>query len=148
MSTVNKVILIANLTRDPESRSMTSGDQVVTLSLATNETWKDKQTGERKSKPEYHKLVIFNPHLCKVASNYLKKGSKVYIEGALQTRKWTDQSGVEKYTTEIVMQKYGGELTMLDTRSESGGQSGGYDQSPIKQDAGGSSDFDDSEIPF
>lgn len=161
---VNKVILIGNLGRDPEIRSTQAGAPVVQLSIATSDTWKDRQTGERKERTEWHRVVIFNDHLCKVAENYLKKGSKVYVEGALQTRKWTDQSGVEKYTTEVVLQKFNGELTMLDSRNEGGGYGGGDnsggDNDGFNQDSGSGqggggggsapvsgSDFDD-EIPF
>ncbi len=122
---VNKVILIGNLGRDPEVRNTQSGDPIVHLNLATSESWKDKNSGERREKTEWHRVVIFNENLGRIAQQYLRKGSKVYIEGALQTRKWQDQSGVEKYTTEIVLQRYRGELTMLDSRSDSGGFGGG-----------------------
>lgn len=118
---VNKVILVGNLGRDPETRRMGSGDPVVNLRIATSENWKDKQTGERKEKTEWHSVVIFNENLAKVAEQYLRKGSKVYIEGQLQTRKWQDQSGQEKYTTEIVLQRFRGELTILDSRAGSSG---------------------------
>ena len=111
---VNKVILIGNLGADPEIRRLPSGDPVVNMRLATSEQWRDRQTGERREKTEWHNVVIFNDNLAKVAENYLKKGSKVYIEGQLQTRKWTDQSGQDRYTTEVVLQKFRGELTMLD----------------------------------
>lgn len=123
---VNKVILIGNLGQDPEVRSFGNGGQVCNLSVATSENWKDKSTGERKDKTEWHRVVIFNENLIKIAQNYLKKGSKVYIEGALQTRKWQDQSGQDKYSTEVVLQRYRGEITMLDSRSEGGGGGGGY----------------------
>ena len=125
---VNKVILVGNLGRDPEIRTLNSGDRVANLRIATSETWRDKASGERKEKTEWHQVVIFNENLVKVAENYLKKGSTVYIEGALQTRKWTDQQGVEKYSTEIVLQKFRGELTMLGGRGGGGGDSdeGGY----------------------
>jgi single-strand DNA-binding protein len=118
---VNKVILVGNLGRDPEVRRLGSGDPVVNLRIATSESWKDKQSGERKEKTEWHSVVIFNENLGRVAEQYLKKGSKVYIEGQLQTRKWQDQSGQEKYTTEIVLQRFRGELTILDSRSGGGG---------------------------
>ena len=133
---LNKVILIGNLGKDPEVRKMQSGDSVVNFSLATSESWRDKNSGERKEKTEWHNIVIFNDGIAKVAEQYLKKGMKVYIEGAMQTRKWTDNSGVEKYTTEIVLQKYRGELQMLDSRNEGSSRGGGgeYDQS-------GGSDF-------
>ena len=126
---VNKVILVGNLGRDPETRRLGSGDPVVNLRIATSENWKDKATGERKEKTEWHSVVIFNENLGRIAEQYLKKGSTVYIEGQLQTRKWQDQSGAEKYTTEIVLQKFRGELTLLGGRgggaSESGGDDGG-----------------------
>jgi single-strand DNA-binding protein len=116
---VNKVILVGNLGRDPEVRRLTSGDPVVNLSVATSESWRDKASGERKERTEWHRVVIFNENLAKVAEQYLRKGSKVYIEGALQTRKYTDKDGAERYTTEVVLQKYRGELTMLDGRGDS-----------------------------
>ena len=126
---VNKVILIGNLGRDPEIRSLNNGDRVANLRIATSETWRDKSTGERKEKTEWHSVVIFNDNIVKVVENYLKKGSTVYIEGSLQTRKWTDQQGVEKYSTEIVIQRFNGQLTMLGGRGDSqggGGDRGGY----------------------
>lgn len=122
---VNKVILVGNLGADPEIRSLNSGDRVANLRIATSETWRDKSSGERKEKTEWHRVVIFNDNLVKVAEQYLKKGSKVYIEGSIQTRKWTDQSGVEKFSTEIVLQKFRGELTMLDGRGDGERESGG-----------------------
>src|SRR3954471_13049163 len=115
-SSVNKVILVGNLGRDPEMRHLNSGEPVASLRVATSETWKDKESGERKEKTEWHSVVIFNENLARIAEQYLRKGSKVYVEGQLQTRKWIDQSGVEKYTTEIVLQRYRGELTILDSR--------------------------------
>ena len=121
---VNKVILVGNLGRDPEVRAMQSGDKVCNLSLATSETWKDRNSGERKEKTEWHRVVLFDQRLIEVAERYLKKGSKVFVEGQLQTRKWTDQQGQEKYSTEVVLQRFRGELTMLDTRSGGGGGSG------------------------
>ena len=124
---VNKVILIGNLGRDPEVRSTQAGKKIVNLAIATSETWKDRTSGERQEKTEWHRVVIFNERLGEVAERYLRKGAKVYVEGALQTRKWTDQSGVEKYTTEIVLQQFRGELTMLDGRAGGGGEAGGYD---------------------
>ena len=153
---VNKVILIGNLGADPEVRSMQSGDKVVNLRLATSENWRDKATGERKEKTEWHRVVIFNEALGKVAEQYLKKGSKVYIEGALQTRKWTDQSGQEKYSTEVVLQKFRGELTMLDgrgdaEREESGGYGGGFSSGPRQSSSAPREEFShelDDEIPF
>ncbi len=120
---VNKVILVGNLGRDPEIRSTQDGTKVANLSVATSENWRDKNSGERREKTEWHRVVVFNDRIVDVAEKYLKKGAKVYIEGQLQTRKWTDQSGAEKYTTEIVLQKYRGELTMLDGRS--GGEGAG-----------------------
>jgi single-strand DNA-binding protein len=117
---VNKVILVGNLGRDPEVRRLGSGEPVVNLRIATSETWRDKQSGEKKERTEWHSVVIFNENLAKVAEQYLKKGSKIYIEGQLQTRKWQDQSGVEKYTTEIVLQRFRGELTILDSRGQGG----------------------------
>lgn len=121
---VNKVILVGNLGRDPEVRTMNDGSPVVNLSLATSETWKDRNSGERRERTEWHRVVIFNENLAKVAQQYLKKGSTIYIEGQLQTRKWTDQSGVEKYSTEVVLQRFRGELTMLGGRGDS--QGGGF----------------------
>lgn len=123
---VNKVILVGNLGADPEIRNFQSGDRVVNLSIATSESWKDKATGERKEKTEWHRVVIFNQGLVSVCENYLKKGAKVYIEGQLETRSW-EQDGQKKYATEVVLRPYRGELTMLDTRAGGGGQSsGGY----------------------
>jgi single-strand DNA-binding protein len=116
---VNKAILIGNLGKDPESRRMQNGNPVVNLTVATSETWRDKSSGERKEKTEWHRVVIFSEPLCKIAEQYLKKGSKVFIEGSLQTRKWTDQAGVEKYSTEVVLQGFNSSLTMLDRKEES-----------------------------
>src|SRR6188508_1322159 len=124
---VNKVILVGNLGKDPEIRRTQDGRPIANLTVATSETWRDKGTGERKEKTEWHRVVIFNEGLCKVVEQYLKKGAKVYIEGALQTRKWTDQSGVEKYSTEVVLQGFNSTLTMLDGRSGGGGGSFGSD---------------------
>lgn len=125
---VNKVILVGNLGRDPEMRRLGSGDPVCNLRLATSESWKDKATGERKEKTEWHSVVIYNDNLARVAEQYLRKGSKVYIEGQLQTRKWTDNSGVEKYTTEVVLQRFRGEMTILDGRGGGGGDFAGEDE--------------------
>ena len=126
---VNKVILVGNLGKDPEIRRTQDGRPIANLSVATSESWRDKATGERKEKTEWHRVVIFSEPLCKIVEQYLKKGAKVYIEGALQTRKWTDQSGVEKYSTEVVLQGFNSTLTMLDGRSGGGGGSfGGDDQ--------------------
>jgi|SRR5215471_14316590 single-strand DNA-binding protein len=121
---VNKVILIGNLGRDPEIRSTQDGTRIANLSLATSETWRDRNSGERKERTEWHRVVIFNDRLVEVVEKYLKKGSKIYVEGALQTRKWTDQSGAERYSTEVVLQRFRGELTMLDGRGEGGGGGG------------------------
>lgn len=123
---VNKVILVGNLGRDPESRNMQDGSPVVNLSIATSESWKDRMSGERKERTEWHRVVIFNENLARIAQQYLRKGSKVYIEGALQTRKWTDQQGQERFSTEVVLQKFRGELTLLDGKGE-GGAGGGDD---------------------
>lgn len=123
---VNKVILVGNLGKDPEIRRLNSGDPVANFTLATSETWRDKNSGERKEKTEWHNVVIFNDNLAKVAEQYLKKGMKVYIEGALQTRKWQDKDGQDRYTTEIVLQKFRGELQMLDSRGQGGGDQVGY----------------------
>lgn len=117
---VNKVILVGNLGRDPEIRSTQDGLRIANLSVATSESWRDKNSGERKEKTEWHRVAIFNERLVDIVEKYLKKGSKVYIEGALQTRKWTDNAGQERYTTEVVLQRFRGELTMLDGRSGSG----------------------------
>lgn len=154
---VNKVILVGNLGKDPEIRTLNSGDRVANLSLATSETWRDRASGERKERTEWHRVVIFNDNLVKVAEQYLKKGSTVYIEGSLQTRKWTDQSGAEKYSTEVVLQKFRGELTMLGGRGDGGGASrddgdfGGYSSGDRAQPSGPKETFSvdlDDEIPF
>jgi single-strand DNA-binding protein len=160
---VNKVILVGNLGKDPEVRHTQDGKAIVNLSLATSESWRDRSTGERKEKTEWHRVVIFNENLAKVAEQYLKKGSTVYIEGQLQTRKYTDKDGVEKYSTEVVLQNFRGELTMLGGRGGAGegsygGSSGGDDfgqSSPMERPraaAGGkpqsfARDLDD-EVPF
>jgi len=124
---VNKVILVGNLGADPEIRRLNSGEPVVNIRIATSESWRDKNSGERKEKTEWHNVVIFNDQLAKVAEQYLKKGMKVYVAGQLQTRKWQDQTGNDKYTTEVVLQKFRGELQMLDARGQGeGGQVGGY----------------------
>jgi len=160
---VNKVILVGNLGRDPEVRRLQNGNPVVNLAVATSDTWRDKATGERKERTEWHRVVIFSEGLAKVAEQYLKKGAKVYIEGALQTRKWTDQQGVEKYSTEIVLQGFNSTLTMLDGRgggaggggyggddmgdSFGGGQSSAPPRRVAAAPAGGHNDMDD-DIPF
>ncbi len=137
---VNKVILIGNLGRDPQVRRMNSGDAVVSFSIATTESWRDKASGERKDKTEWHNIVIFNENLAKVAEQYLKKGSKVYVEGQLQTRKYTDKDGAEKYTTEVVLQRYRGELTLMDSRA-SGMDEGGRDEGRIADRSGSGGGF-------
>ena len=152
---INKVILVGNLGRDPEVRQTQDGSPIVQLSVATSETWRDKTSGERRERTEWHRVVIFNERLGDVAQRYLRKGSKVYLEGQLQTRKWTDKDGHERYTTEVVLQRYRGELTMLDSRADSGGmgdQSHGgqnYDSGPPRGSAPPASGADlDDEIPF
>ena len=159
---VNKVILVGNLGKDPEIRRTQDGRPIANLSIATSDTWRDKATGERKEKTEWHRVVIFSEPVCKIVEQYLKKGAKVYIEGALQTRKWTDASGVEKYSTEVVLQGFNSTLTMLDGRSGGGGGSFGSDDagdfgssSPassaprraVAAGGGRNSDMDD-DIPF
>lgn len=159
---VNKVILIGRVGKDPEVRSLNSGDRVVNMSVATSETWKDRHTGERKEKTEWHRIVIFNENIAKVCENYVRKGQLVYIEGQLQTRKWTDQAGAEKFSTEIVLQKYRGELNMLSDGRGGGGNDSddGYGGGQQQQSRGSggygsgggrredfSPDLDD-EIPF
>ena len=126
MAGVNKVILVGNLGADPEARSLPSGSEVVNLRVATSENWKDKE-GNRQERTEWHRVTIFNENLGRVAKNYLRKGSKVYLEGQLQTRKWTDQAGQEKYSTEVVLQNFRGELVLLDSREGGGGSRGGGD---------------------
>lgn len=138
---VNKVILVGNLGADPEIRRLNSGDPVVNLRIATSETWRDRNSGERRERTEWHNVVIFNDNLAKVAEQYLKKGAKVYVEGQLQTRKWQGQDGQDRYTTEVVLQKFRGELQMLDSRGEGGGQVG-YDRGG--QGGGRGSDFGQS----
>ena len=157
---VNKVILVGNLGADPEIRRLNSGDPVVNLRIATSEQWRDKSSGERREKTEWHNVVIFNENLAKVAENYLRKGSKIYIEGQLQTRKWQDRDGNDKYTTEVVLQRYRGELQMLDTKGEGGGGYGGGGGRMDDRSGGGSqrqmdgpkedfsSDTLDDDIPF
>jgi len=152
---VNKVILVGNLGRDPEIRLSQDGMKIVNLSIATSEYWKDKTTGERRDKTEWHRTVIFNERLADVAEQYLKKGSKVYVEGQLQTRKWNDQNGVEKYTTEVVISRFKGELAMLDGRNGGGDSMGGDSFAPsssnsglgLSAPAGPAAELDD-EIPF
>lgn len=136
---VNKVILVGNLGRDPEVRRLGSGEPVVNLRIATSESWRDKQSGEKKERTEWHSVVIFNENLAKVAEQYLKKGSKVYVEGQLQTRKWQDQSGVEKYTTEVVLQRFRGEMTILDSRGQGGSDEYGEGGGAMEDRSGGGS---------
>ena len=126
VGSVNKVILVGNLGKDPESRTMQNGNKVVTFSLATSETWNDKASGERKEKTEWHRVVIFNDRLAAVAERFLRKGRKVYVEGSLQTRKWTDQQGQERYSTEVVIDRFRGELTLLDSNRDGEGAGGGF----------------------
>jgi single-strand DNA-binding protein len=163
---VNKVILIGNLGKDPDVRRLNSGDQVVSFTLATSETWRDKNSGERKEKTEWHNVVIFNENLGKVVEQYCKKGSKVYVEGQLQTRKWQDKDGNDRYTTEVVLQRFRGELTLLDSRGggegrdsfpdEGGGRSSSFNRSagserrPALSGGGGSAGAGpiDDDIPF
>jgi len=135
---VNKVILVGNLGRDPEIRSLQDGTRVANLSVATSESWRDRNSGERRERTEWHRVVIFNDRLADVAEKYLRKGSKVYVEGQLQTRKWTDQQGQERYSTEVVLQRFRGELTMLDGRQDGGGGGGAYDSGPSGGSGGGS----------
>ncbi len=159
---VNKVILVGNLGADPDIRTMQSGDKVVNLSIATSETWKDKMSGERREKTEWHRVVVFNKGLVTVCENYLKKGAKVYIEGQLETRSW-DQDGQKKYTTEVVLRPFRGELTMLDSRGGGASAGGGYSQESSFNDGGYGGGYDsgapaqkqaapvdamDDEIPF
>ncbi|MEM9754951.1 MAG: single-stranded DNA-binding protein [Pseudomonadota bacterium] len=151
---VNKVILVGNLGRDPEVRTFQNGGRVCNLRIATSETWKDRNTGERRERTEWHSVAIFNENLARIAEQYLRKGSKVYLEGQLETRKWQDQSGQDRYTTEVVLRQFRGEMTLLDGRGEGGGGGGPRE---IADDRGGppddrqgfagGSDFDD-EIPF
>ncbi len=154
---INKVILVGNLGRDPEVRSMQNGNKVANLRIATSERWRDRTSGEQQERTEWHSVVIFNEHLLGVAEKFLKKGSKVYLEGQLQTRKWTDNQGQEKYSTEIVLNKFRGELQMLDSRGDSGGSSYSAAPTPASSSsdsgggdmerAGADADLDD-EIPF
>ena len=159
---VNKVIIVGNLGRDPEVRTFQNGGKVCNLRIATSENWKDRNTGERRERTEWHSVAIFSEPLARIAEQYLKKGSKVYVEGQLETRKWQDQSGQDRYSTEVVLRPYRGELTLLDGRGEGGGGGGGYDQGGgYDRDYGGgsgggggdrgrapsSNDIDD-EIPF
>ena len=140
---VNKVIIVGNLGKDPEIRRTQDGRPIANLTVATSETWRDKATGERKEKTEWHRVVIFSEPLCKIAEQYLKKGSKVYLEGALQTRKWVDQSGVEKYSTEVVLQAFNSTLTMLDSK----GDDGSSERAKIATPAAANADMND-DIPF
>lgn len=139
---VNRVTLVGNLTRDPEVRSTQDGMKIVNMSVATNESWRDKSTGERRERAEFHRVVVFNEKIAEVAERFCRKGSKVYLEGQLQTRKWTDQSGAEKYTTEVVLQRFRGELQLLDGKAEGG------DHEPRKSPPSGDDDLDDEIPPF
>ena len=147
---VNKVILVGNLGKDPEIRRTQDGRPIANLSVATSESWRDKASGEKKEKTEWHRVVIFNKNLADVAEKYLKKGAKVYIEGQLQTRKWTDKDGAEKYSTEVVLQNFRGELTMLDGRSGGGegGGGGSFGGGARETPASFQRDEMDDEIPF
>lgn len=146
---VNKVILVGNLGKDPEIRNTQDGREIASFSIATSETWKDKNSGERKEKTEWHNIVVFNPQLVGVVKSYVKKGSKLYIEGALQTRKWTDKDGRERYTTEVVLQNFNGTLTMLDGKPGSGGDNASYNSPASSSSASKpSSELMDDEIPF
>lgn len=149
---VNKVILVGNLGADPEIRRTQDGRPIANLRVATSESWRDRNSGERREKTEWHRVVIFNEGLCKIAEQYLKKGSKVYLEGQLQTRKWQDQSGQDRYSTEVVLQGFNSALTMLDGRGDNQGQSGGFSDDnhggqPAHQEGGFSRELDD-DIPF
>jgi single-strand DNA-binding protein len=147
---VNKAILIGNLGADPEVRTFQNGGKVCNLSVATSESWKDKQSGERKERTEWHRVAIFNENLVRIAEQYLKKGSKVYLEGQIETRKWQDQSGQDRYSTEVVLRPFRGELTLLDGRGDGGSGGGGGQQGGGFDDrgAGGSGGGMDDEIPF
>jgi len=155
---VNKVIIIGNLGRDPEVRSFQNGGKVCNLTVATSENWRDKQSGERRERTEWHRVAIFSEGLVRIAEQYLKKGSKIYIEGQLETRKWQDQSGADRYTTEVVLRNFGSTLTMLDGRGDGGGSAGGsdygsgggggYDSGPAPSGGGGGGGNFDDEIPF
>lgn len=151
MASLNKVILIGSLGKDPEIRAMQNGNEIANLTIATSESWKDKNTGEKKEKSEWHRIVIFNPNLVNVAKNYLKKGSKIYLEGQLQTRKWTDKDGVEKYSTEIVLQNFGGTIIMLDgknTATESTKTELDNAYAKAEKALSGNAGILDDEIPF
>lgn len=147
MSSVNKVILVGNVGKDPEVRRMTSGAPVVSLSIATSERWTDKASNEKKEKTEWHRVVIFNEHIAKVAEQYVRKGSKIYLEGALQTRKWTDKDGAEKYSTEVVLQKFNGALVLLDGKKDGGEYE--PSQSDIKREVWAlRRELQDDDLPF
>ncbi len=147
---VNKVILIGNLGADPEVRSFPSGGRVCNLRLATSETWKDRDSGERRERTEWHRVTIYSDPLIRVAEQYLHKGSKIYVEGQIETRKWQDQSGQDRYSTEVVLRPYRSELTMLDSRGDGGGGGGGQQGGDIDDSggAGGGGGGTDDEIPF
>jgi len=159
---VNKVILVGNVGKDPETRTFSNGGKVCNFSLATSESWRDKQSGEKRESTQWHNIAIFNENLVKVVENYVKKGTKLYLEGQIQTRKWQDRDGNDRWTTEVVLQRFRGELVLLDSRGSGGGGGGGYDQSRnvSDQSSGGGSrsastqegpaeSFElDDEIPF
>ena len=158
-ASVNKVTLVGNLGSDPEVRSTQAGGKIVTLSIATGESWTDKHSGERREKVEWHKVVVFNDHLVSVAERYLKKGDKLYVEGALRTRKWQDQSGQDRYTTEVVLERFGGSLVMLGSPGGRGAEGDGRDgaarRAPAPAGLGGSPSWEpskggdpDDEVPF
>ena len=149
VGSVNRVTLIGNLGRDPEVRNFPNGGKVVNLRIATSETWRDKESGERKERTEWHSVAIFNEGLAKIAEQYLRKGSTVYLEGQLETRKWQDQSGADRYTTEIVLRQYRGELTLLGGKSEGNGDAGGYQERQQPSGGAPSGGHDDGdEIPW
>jgi single-strand DNA-binding protein len=145
---INKVILVGNVGQDPEIRSSSDGREIANFSLATSESWKDKNSGEKKEKTEWHKVVVFSQGLVGIVKNYVKKGSKLYLEGSLQTRKWTDAQGVEKYTTEVVLQNYSSSLQILDSRDRGGAQNNDYSPSKSSRNNDISIEENDDEIPF
>ncbi|MBL6664261.1 MAG: single-stranded DNA-binding protein [Rickettsiales bacterium] len=145
---INKVILVGNVGQDPEIRTTQDGREIANFSLATSESWKDKSSGEKKEKTEWHRVVVFSQGLVGVIKNYVKKGSKLYIEGSLQTRKWTDNQGVEKYTTEIALQNYNSTMQILDSRDRNGSNQDSYSEKPNSSDNDISVEDSDDEIPF
>lgn len=149
MAGVNKVIIIGNVGKDPEIRQMQDGFKIANFSIATSESWKDKNTGERKEKTEWHRIAVMNERLSEIVEKYVRKGSKLYVEGQLQTRKWTDQSGMDRYTTEVVLGRFKGEITMLDSRNSGGSSDDGYSQSQPQQSSEPSMPASiDDEMPF